>query len=61
MRVPLERAPLLKGKKLNERPGVHSDNYGLLKLITLVSYIVIFLGFANTKISKYLKLLSHKN
>ena len=22
-------APLLKGRKLNERPGAHSDNYGI--------------------------------
>ena len=26
---PLEWAPLLKGRKLNERPGTHSDDYGM--------------------------------
>ena len=25
---PIEWAPLLKGRKLNECPGAHSDNYG---------------------------------
>ena len=29
MNVPLECAPLLKGKNLNERHGVHLDNYGI--------------------------------
>ena len=28
MSAPLEWAPLLKGNKLNERLGAHSDNYG---------------------------------
>ena len=28
MSAPLELAPLLKGRKLNEHPGAHSDNYG---------------------------------
>ena len=30
MSAPLEWAPLLKGRKLNERPGAHSDNYSNL-------------------------------
>ena len=30
MSSPLEWAPLLKGRKLNEHPGAHSDNYGIL-------------------------------
>ena len=31
MSAPLEWAPLLKGRKLNEHPGAHSDNYGILR------------------------------
>ena len=43
MGAPLERAPLLKGRKLNEGPlnGAHSDNYGILKnVLTLCVFII---------------------
>ena len=38
----------------------HSQKLGL-KLFTLVSWIVMFLGYTNTKINNNLKLLSHNN
>ena len=35
MSAPLELAPLLQGRKLNEHPGAHSDYYGTFKKFPL--------------------------
>ena len=52
MSAPLKWAPLLKGRKLNERPVAHSDKYGIgVGSVRVYKSAISTYSFGKTKFS----------